>query len=808
MRALWLRWTGRDLRARWAQVLATALVLAVGVGAFAGLGGLREWRERSADESLAALRAADLRVDLADGAFVPGGRLAAALQQLPAGTVAGAEERLVAASQIDASRPGEPVLVPARLVGIPVRPGGQAVDALAVKAGRGLESGGGVPGAVLDWNFARYYDLPAQGRVRLAGLGELPYSGLGVSPQYLVIVGEGGFLGAESGLAVVYLPLTDAQQAAGRAGEVNQLLIRAAPGQDLGGVERAVRAALDTALPDVGVSIGRTDEEPVAHVLYRDARNDQRTLTAFEILLLAGAALAAFNLVSRAVEAQRREIGIGMALGVEPRTLAIRPLALGAQIGVIGAVLGVPVGIGLAELLKGVYRDFLPLPVFAATFPTSRYLVGALVAAVIPVLAAALPVRRAIGVQPVEAIRTGHRAAKGGAAAAVLRRVPLPGRPLAQLPLRNLARAPRRTLMTVIGLGAVITTVVGILGVFDSVSDVADRLQVELLRTSPSRLEVTLSGPVAADGVEVERVAATPGVQAAEPALTVGAAVRAGSTEVPIALGFVDPRSLIWHPTVSEGREVGEGVLLASKAAEDLRVSVGDTVVLRHPRRAGASMTLAETRVPVSGIHNNPIRAFAYMDQSQAAALGLGGLANTVAVVPRPGTPSGTLERALFGQPGIASVRPAAAEVEALRSALDEFRSVIRTIAFVTLALALLVAFTSTSVSVDERRREYATMFAFGLPPRAGLRVATSESLITGVLGSGVGLLLGLAVAGWIVTALFSDTYPDLGMRTALARGSIATTLIVGIVAVALAPLLTYRRLRRMDIPSTLRVVE
>ena len=808
MRARWFRWTWRDLRARWVQVLATALVLAVGVGAFAGLGGLREWRERSADESLAVLRAADLRVDLADGAFVPAGRLTGALQQLPAGMVTAAEERLVTASQIDASRPGRPVLVPARLVGIPVRPEAQAVDAVAVKAGRGLDAASGVPGAVLDWNFARNYDLPTQGSVRLAGLGEVPYSGLGVSPQYFVIVGEAGLLGAESGLAVVYLPLTAAQQAAGRAGQVNQLLVRAAPGQDLGDVERAVSAALDAAVPDVGVSIVRADEEPVADFLYRDARNDQRTLTAFAILLLAGAALAAFNLVSRAVEAQRREIGIGMALGVKPRTLAIRPLALGAQIGVIGALLGVPVGIGLAELFKGVFREFLPLPVYASTFPTDRYLLGALVAAVIPVLAAALPVRRAISVQPVEAIRTGHRAASGFAAAGLLRRVHLPGRPFAQLPVRNLLRAPRRTLMTVIGLGAVLTTVVGILGVFDSVTNVADRLQAELLRTSPNRLEIALSGPVPADGVEVMRVASTPGVQVAEATLTVGATLRADSTEIPIALSFVDPSSRIWHPTVAEGQDAGAGVMLATKAADDLGVSVGDTVLLQHPSRDGSSITIDETQVRVSGIHNNPIRAVAYMDQSQAAALGLAGFANTVTVAPRPGTPAGTLEQTLFGQPGIASVRPAAAEVDALRSALDEFRSIIRAIAYVTLALALLVAFTSTSVSVDERRRDYATMFAFGLPPRAGLRVATTESLVTGVLGTGVGLILGLAVAGWIVTALFSDTYPDLGLRTTLARGSIATTVIVGIVAVALAPLLTYRRLRRMDIPSTLRVVE
>lgn len=72
MGALWLRWTWRDLRVRWIQVLATALVL-VGIGAFAGLGGLRDWRERSADRSLAAMRAHDLRVNLPDGAFLDAG---------------------------------------------------------------------------------------------------------------------------------------------------------------------------------------------------------------------------------------------------------------------------------------------------------------------------------------------------------------------------------------------------------------------------------------------------------------------------------------------------------------------------------------------------------------------------------------------------------------------------------------------------------------------------------------------------------------------------------------------------------------
>ena len=52
----WIRWSWRDLRRRWLQVVATALVIAIGTGLYAGLGGMREWRESSNDLSFAQLR--------------------------------------------------------------------------------------------------------------------------------------------------------------------------------------------------------------------------------------------------------------------------------------------------------------------------------------------------------------------------------------------------------------------------------------------------------------------------------------------------------------------------------------------------------------------------------------------------------------------------------------------------------------------------------------------------------------------------------------------------------------------------------
>jgi putative ABC transport system permease protein len=577
--------------------------------------------------------------------------------------------------------------------------------------------------------------------------------------------------------------------------------VRWAPGH-AAAAERQLRAALP------GARLTRGRDEPVTRILYRDAANDQKTYRALAVMLILGAVLASFNLVSRVVEAQRREIGIGMALGVEPRALALRPLALGLQIGVLGALLSVPVGIGLSELIKSLFRAFLPLPAYASTFPVELYVIGGLIGIALPVLAGALPVRRAVSVPPIDAIRTGHRGASAAGATARLRRLRVPGGELVRLPLRNLARAPRRTVMTFVGLGAVITAVVGVLGMVDSVADIAQRQKATTLASSPERLEVTLAAMQPRDGEAIRALARTPGVRRSEPGLTVPAEAAGRQDTINLSLTFVDPRSPVWRPQATAGTADGDGVLLAAKAARDLGVSVGDRVRLRHPRLAGEHVESGVTSVRVMGLHASPVRAFAYMSADQAPRLGLGALANTVALVPEPGTPAGTFERQLFGRAGIGSVRPAAADAEALETTIASFESAIRLVAFFTLGLALLVAFTSTSVALDERRREYATMQAFGLPPRTGLRVAMTESLVTGLAGTAVGLAGGLLVIAWITRVLLADTFPDLSARMVLAPGSVATTFAIGIVAVTAAPLLVYRRLRRMDVPSTLRVVE
>jgi len=157
---------------------------------------------------------------------------------------------------------------------------------------------------------------------------------------------------------------------------------------------------------------------------------------------------------------------------------------------------------------------------------------------------------------------------------------------------------------------------------------------------------------------------------------------------------------------------------------------------------------------------------------------------------------------------GVASVQRATAVPDAFADAMSAFSGVLRVGWYAALLLALLMAFNVASVAADERAREHATMFAFGVRPRAVVGLAMAEYLVVGVLATLTGLALGGLIVRWIIHSLVPDTFPELGLLTSLAPVSLAAAAIAGVAAIAAGPLFTARRLRRMDVPSTLRVVE
>ena len=805
---IWLKWSWRDLRSRWVQVAAIAIVIAVGTGLFSGLRSMNVWRGLSNDASYAAVNTFDLRVALSEGNLVDRGTLLDALSEIDSGAVSVAEERLILPTQVSIETAEETILVPGRIVGVDLADGGPHVNSLHPQVGRKVtEADAGSNIVTLEHNFARFYNLPAEGSAMLAGAVPVDYVGQSLSPEYFfVITPEGGIL-AQANFAAVFTSIETAQQLTGMDRRVNDLVLRLRPGAD----ESALYDSMSERFSQMGGTVTRRLDDPSIRLMIEDVEGDQQFNTVLAIAIFGGAVFAAFNLTSRIVDSQRREIGVAMALGVPTALVALRPLLFSAQVALLGVVFGIAMGIGIAEALGSYLSGFLPLPVWRTPFQFGVFAAAGAIGFLVPFLATAIPVWNGVRVAPMEAIRTGHLADRTGGMPRLLSLVRIPGRTTRQIPFRNVARAPRRTLLTALAIGAIVAVMVTVLGMLDSFIETIDRIGEVTAGASPDRMEVAFDTVYPADSPVVTGVVAAPSVGEAETLLRTGGLISHGEEAFEVFIEFIDYESDLWLPAIVEGDldATRPGIVISEKAADDLGVGPGGTVTLSHAMVSDEGVfSFGQSDLEVVGLHASPMRVGAYVDCRHCEALGVANMTNVVQAQPADGVGTDALKRELFDLPGVASVQKATASSEVFKDQFEQYTGLLGFIlAFVAL-LALLIAYNTASINMDERRREHATMLAYGLPARTILGMAMAESAVLGVIATLLGLVGGYLMLQWIATVLMPNTFPDLGLEIVFNPVSLVAVIALSVVAVAIAPVFTIFRLRKTDIPSTLRVME
>lgn len=820
-----LRWAARDLRQRWPQVFAIAGIIALGTGMFAGLGGTETWRVASLDASYGALRMYDLRLTLTPGSRLPQDEVRPAFADVAG--VRTVEPRLVLDTQLEVVGREHEVRVTARILGVDTEAGGPWLNLVALRSGRALERDDRHH-AVLEEAFARHYGLEPGARLRFAGGLEVEVVGSGHVPEHFLVMPPDALfvvVGGEASFGVVTMPLAAAQEHDGRAGLVNEVLFALEPGADTERVAGDLEAAAAAAFGGVGVRLTHRDDDPVHNLLYVDAVEDQVMLDFIAWILLAGAALAAFNLAGRVVESQRRQIGIGMALGVPRAWIALRPLLMGLQMAALGTLLGLATGYLFAWLLGGVFDRMMPLPVTAGTLlHAPSFLTAAALGVLLPLVATALPVWRAVRSPPLDAIH-GHLVARSSGLNRWLKGLRLPGTIVGQLPLKNALRSARRSLLTVLGLVTAVILLTMFLGIRDTLRGTLGQVERAFLHRGAERITVVLTGFSAVDHPEIDRLRRLEGedgrplVGAVEAGLLLPGELRAvgadAGASLAVALEFVDPASEIWTPTVTTGdlraRDGAEapGLVVSRKLADDLGLEVGSEAVLTHPHQLALLLVRrSETRVVVAGIHDNPVRALAYVDRAQQGFTGFAGATNVLSVLPAPGVDAGTLRRALFDRPGIASAEPVRQIIDGFDEVVALVDGVLAVVQVAVIVLAFLIAFNATSINVDDRAREIATLFAFGVRPRTVLWLQMAENLLLGVLGAALGLAAGIPLLRGFMAVRMEDMLEEIGLVVVVAPATLLAIVALTAGVVALTPLVLARRLRRMDVPSTLRVME
>lgn len=613
-----------------------------------------------------------------------------------------------------------------------------------------------------------------------------------------VVGGEQSTMLNNGNFVFAYLPL--AQRLTGLDGRVDSILIVAADGADVS----ALRSEVERVVDGRGVVVDpgfRARQAELASSVTRDS-----TLLV-SLVSLVIAAFLVFNTMNMAVASRRSSLAMVRALGARRSHLVGDLLGEAALFGVVGGLIGVPLGILAGRFAVGQ----LPEPSATSMMPSIDYHlpgyapVVAVAACVLACVGATtLAARSVFSVSPVEAMVPGEvsdaqkRRGPAVVIAALLGIIGLvgswvmvatvPGRPAiiagavyaigallvcfalsaplgwlvvrvsrafggpGQLASVNTERSPRRAWATLMTVAVAIAVGMGTSGALDnmisSISTSLDGLgDPDFYVSSTTRDSVPL-GPILPSEIKAE-VTQVPGVSE-----VIGgqwAAVNIGSDRAVIQ--GLEPGSKAPFMRKASPRAVadvlaGRGMLLSNVLARILDVGVGDTVRLATP----------------TGYHDVVVRDVVDYVSIEA---GTGAISNALLaqwferdgdtylqVLTAPGADEAAirarLEQIAAAHPGTGnkpvSVYTGAEALAATQAQVQQAGAFTIAIQWIV-ALAAAVALLNTLLlSVIERRRELGVLRAMGASRRFVRRMVLAEAAAVALVGSALGLILGTAL--------------------------------------------------------------
>lgn len=818
---LLLKWSFRDLKQRKIQVLAIAIIIGLGTGMYTGLSSSTPWRLRAFEESNKDLNMFDLKMSLLPGSWIPQSELSSALQNVSHNDwITALEYRISFPTTVNASTSNQTILVNGRIIGINVSDGSQNLDVngIHITDGRHIKSTETTEKICLvENNFASYYDLkPKNQLLTIAGGIELSFIGTALTPEYFMVVEE-NMVFAQSTFAALFVPLETAQgilnQATGLPlGYVNEVVLLLKSEADLEEFILELEDYFNDNFPYISFEFVEKEDYSVYSFQEEDISGDQGLYYIFSFLILLIAAFGAYNLISRVVNSQRREIGVNMALGVTPRQIAYRYLLFSLEIALGGIMFGYIFAIILGNRLAEIIIDITPYHVWEVWLVTDLFLQGTLLGILIPFIASIVPIWRATRMQPIHAIQTGAKVGIGKGISPFLTWIRLPGSIFIQLPIRNISRNLRRAVSTLTGIALAICVLVAVLGFVDGADFLLETEQEVIKGDSEGRVDVLLNNLYNTSQSPVTNITEDTDVRIAVPMIQIPVTMHGEHESYPIILRCFNFSNQIWTPeTIREVEpfNLSSGIIISQEAARDWKVDIGDKITLEHPYRKSALQYSKEnTTFRVIGIQNSKIRFWAFSDISNDRIFNVTGLANAVMILPKQGITEATIQKNFFDLQGYSGVQSVVKLVKVYEELIQMFKSMFDVIQYVVMILALLLVYNTTTVNIDERTRELATMAAFGTPIRTSSLILMVESMILGILGTVTGYLLFAPFVIDILEARVDQAMNEIWLSSVLYPNSILILLLIGIVFVTLTPLLSVRKLIKMDLPSALRVVE
>ncbi len=666
------------------------------------------------------------------------------------------------------------------------------------------------------------------------------------------IVGIARFGTADNlaGASVVLFTMPQAQRIAGLVGKFNYISVAGKPGVSQDQVAASVRATLERhGLGSLDVVTGKKLVDENKSEIGRAIGFINTALLVFALVALVVGAFIIYNTFSIVVAQRTREMALLRALGASTRQVLVSVVGESIVVGVLASALGVLFGIGLAIGLRALMSAFgLDLPGSGAVVPVKAVVIGMLVGVVVTLLSAIAPARTAARVPPIAALRDValerpvnrmRRIVIGGSflaigftilmlglfasagvwyviGGAVLQFIgvfvlgPLYARyagstigaPIARikgitgtLARENAARNPRRTAVTASAL-MIGVALVGFITVFAAsakqswLGAIGDQIKSDYVVNSGGSF-----GGIGLSPTLGRRVAELPEIAAATP-------IRVGPAEINKRVDLVtavDPKAAeqLFDLNVTSGRlaDLGvDGVAVSKKNADSNHWKIGSELAAKFAKTGATHLRVAAIydlkQIVLPGANLISIQNFERNFGQQLDAAVFAKLKNGVS----PAAGRKAIEPLLAGYP-TAKLQDNAQYKADQTKMLNQLLTLIYALLIFAVIIAFIGIANTLALSIHERTRELGLLRSVGMGRRQVRSMIRWESVVISLLGTALGLVIGL-LFGWCVVRALRDQ----GITTfSPAAGTLVVIMIFAALSGVVAAIFPARRAAKLD---------
>ncbi len=528
----------------------------------------------------------------------------------------------------------------------------------------------------------------------------------------------------------------------------------------------------------------------------------------FPIFFLLVAVLVCVTTMTRLIEEQRSDLGAFTTLGYTKRSIIAKYIVYCISATLTGSAVGILLGVvSIPYVIFNAYRMlYSSLPELILTIDVFGGVAATIVASLCTSGVAYVTCNSLLKKEPATLLRP--KAPKPGKRI-FLERVDFIWSKLgffSKVTVRNIFRYKARFFMTILGVAGCTALIVAGLGLYGSINDVVDKQFGEVFSYDGV---IALENGSSESEMLMEELTSDKRIESAvlcrQTLVTVNTSEISyhDDTYIFVPENIQEFEKLVHLQQRKNGEKIeidNKGVVLSEKLANNLGVSVGDEVAVVDNG--------VKVRLDVEGICENYLYGYAYISPEVYAENFTTEPEYNMIVFSQDKVKEvqgETLSTEYLAKDGVLGISLVADSVRTFGDMIGSLNYVVLVMLVCAGALAFVVLYNLTNINIAERKREISTLKVLGFRNTETSAYIYRENLLLSILGTGVGLVLGV----WLLRFIISTVEIDMLMFGREVHFMVfIISAVLTLVFAAIVNIIMHFRIKKIDMVESMKSVE